>query len=108
MARRTRERSRKWARRRRIRRSESGADLVPNRHPTLLGRIGANFGWKVLLFLTLGPGFTVFYYVPQWLPIFAPGTIPLTAIDKAISFHPWWIWPYMSMYVMLPIPPMLA
>jgi hypothetical protein len=73
-----------------------------------LGRIGANIGWKVLLFLTLGPAFTVFYYVPQWLPIFPSTTIPLTAVDKAIPFHPWWIWPYMSMYVMLPLPPMLS
>ena len=82
--------------------------MVATLHPTLLGRIGANIGWKVLLFLTLGPAFTVFYYVPQWLPIFPSTTIPLTAIDKAIPFHPWWIWPYMSMYVMLPIPPMFS
>jgi hypothetical protein len=77
-------------------------------HPGLFARIRANFGWKVLLFLTLSPAFTLFYYVPQWIPIFAPSTIPLTPLDERIPFRPWWIWPYMSMYVMLPLTPMLA
>jgi hypothetical protein len=75
---------------------------------TFFARIRAAFGWKLLLFVTLVPAFTLFYYVPQWIPIFAPGTIPLTPIDRWISFEPWWIWPYMSMYIMLPLPPLLA
>ena len=64
-------------------------------HPSLFRRIRAHFGWKALLFITLGPAFTVFYYVPQWLPIRPATTIPLTPIDRAVPFQPWWIWPYM-------------
>jgi len=76
--------------------------------PTLLPRMRAAFAWKALLLVAFGPVLTVFYYLPQWLPLFAPTTIPLTAIDRAVPFQPWWIWPYMSMYVMIPIPPLLA
>ena len=82
--------------------------MIQSPRPTLYERIRANLGWKLLLFVTLGPAFTVFYYVPQWLPIFASTTIPLTRIDQAIPFQPWWIWPYMSLYVMLLVPPLLA
>jgi hypothetical protein len=76
--------------------------------PTLFQRMRANFGWKALLLVAFGPVLTVFYYLPQWLPLFPSTTIQLTAIDKAVPFQPWWIWPYMSMYVMIPIPPLLA
>jgi hypothetical protein len=78
------------------------------RRPTLFERMRAKFGWKALLLVAFGPVLTVFYYLPQWLPLFSSTTIPLTSIDKAVPFQPWWIWPYMSMYVMIPIPPLLA
>ncbi|MEZ0266336.1 MAG: phosphatase PAP2 family protein [Phycisphaerae bacterium] len=63
---------------------------------------------KLLILVLLVPFFAVCYYLPQWLPLAARREIPLLAIDRAVPFQPGWIWPYMSMYLLLPLPPVLS
>ena len=75
---------------------------------SLFARIPQHIGRKLLLLVILPPLFNVCYFLPQWTPVFAPGHIPLTAIDRAVPFDPWWVYAYMSMYLILPLSPMLA
>ncbi len=74
----------------------------------LLGRVRSGWRRKVFLLFLLPPLFTCCYYLPQWRPIWPRREIPLLWLDRAIPFQPSWIFPYMSMYLLLPIPPLLA
>ena len=75
---------------------------------SLLSRIPICLKQKLLLLLILPPLFNVCYFLPQWTPIFKGRPIPLTTIDLAVPFQPWWILPYLSMYLLLPLVPVFA
>ena len=82
--------------------------MTPADSTSLLGRIPQHIGRKLMLLVILPPLFNLCYFLPQWVSLFEPARIPLTAIDRAVPFDPWWIFLYMSMYLMLPLAPMLA
>lgn len=63
---------------------------------------------KLCLLLLLAPLWTVCYFLPQVLPLRTPFAISLWPIDRAVPFQPGWIFAYMSMYLLLPLPPALA
>jgi membrane-associated phospholipid phosphatase len=68
-----------------------------------------HIGRKLLLLVVLPPLLNVCYFLPQWTPLFTTHhQIPMTAIDRAVPFDPTWIFLYMSMYILLVIPPALA
>jgi hypothetical protein len=67
-----------------------------------------NFGRKLLLLVLLAPLLNLCYFLPQWAPLFAGHLIPMTAIDRAVPFEPDWVLPYLSMYIFLLLPPLLA
>jgi len=75
---------------------------------TLLGRVPMYWLRKLIIGLLLAPFFTVCYYLPQWLPLVASREIPLLGLDRIVPFETWWIWPYMSMYLLLPLPPLFS
>jgi hypothetical protein len=76
----------------------------------------ASFSWralqlpgrKLLLLVILPPLFTACYYAPQWFRFRAAHELPLLSFERAIPFSTGWIHPYMSMYIMLPLAPLLA
>jgi len=74
----------------------------------LLSRITVLMKQKLLLLLILPMILDLFYFLPQWVPIYKAQPIPLTAIDRAVPFQPWWILPYLSMYLLLPLVPVFA
>lgn len=60
------------------------------------------------MFLLLVPLFNLFYFLPQWVRWREPGRLPMTVIDRLVPFDPGWVYVYVSMYVMLTIPPLLT
>jgi len=75
----------------------------------LLARVPKRFGSKLLLLVLLAPLLNLCYFLPQWLPLFRTAhRIPVTPIDRLMPFNPWWVYAYLSMYVMILIPPVLA
>ena len=75
----------------------------------LLARVPLHIGRKLLLLVLLPPLLNICYFLPQWTPIVTVHhQIPVTFIDRIIPFDSGWVIPYMSMYIMLIIPPALA
>lgn len=73
------------------------------------GRRVACHGRRKLILLTVLPAaFCLGYFTLQHITLFPPVTLPLTAVDRAIDFEPRWIHVYLSLYLLLPIAPMLA
>lgn len=55
-------------------------------------------------------GFTLFFAVYFHVlrnPVFAVTVMPLTPIDHWIVFNPWWMLPYISLWVYVTLPPFL-
>lgn len=55
-------------------------------------------------------GFTLFFAVYFHVlrhPVFAVTVMPLTPIDHWIVFNPWWMLPYVSLWVYVTLPPFL-
>lgn len=75
---------------------------------TLTQRLFSFWLAKLALLLILSPLWTVCYFLPQALAVRTPISIPLWPIDRIVPFAPWWIYPYMSMYLLLPLPPAFA
>jgi membrane-associated phospholipid phosphatase len=73
-----------------------------------MDRILACWRGKLLMLLVLAPVLDVCYLLPQWLPLRPAGRLPLTPIDRAVPFDPNWVYPYLSLYPMLILPPLLA
>jgi hypothetical protein len=75
----------------------------------LISRALTEIPRKLLLLIILPPLFNLCYFLPQWLPIFkTPARLPLTWIDRIVPFEPDWIVPYLSMYILLLLPPLFA
>jgi membrane-associated phospholipid phosphatase len=66
--------------------------------------------WRLKLALTVlvPPVFLLFYLTIQRLDWFPSRTLALTWIDEAAGFSPHWIWVYVSQYVIIPVPPLMA
>jgi membrane-associated phospholipid phosphatase len=61
-----------------------------------------------VLLLTLPLITTSVYLLTQRVMLFPRRSIPLTPIDHAIAFEPGWVWGYLSLYVLMPIAPLLT
>jgi hypothetical protein len=81
---------------------------VTDGSPDLVSRVFACWRGKVLMFVLLVPLFNLFYFLPQWADWRPPGRLPMTAIDRLVPFDPGWVYVYVSMYVMLVVPPLLT
>ena len=74
-----------------------------------LGRRLVRHGRRKLVLLAVLPAlFCLGYFTLQHVTLFAPTTFPLTALDRAIEFAPHWIYAYQSLYLLMPIAPLLA
>ena len=76
--------------------------------PTLIERMASHLRWKLLLLAALPVVFTIGYAGVQRLSPFQPTPMPETAIDRWVGFASWWVWPYLSLYLYLPIAPWLS
>jgi len=75
----------------------------------LLKRIRACWRLKAFLAVTVGPAFCVLYLLIGNFPLLPVRELPLTALDRAIGFHPdEWTWIYQSEYLMINLIPWLA
>lgn len=63
---------------------------------------------KLELYLALSIAFCVVYFSLQRFPLFPTQPLPLTSLDRAIGFHPEWIYVYQSVYLLVPLFPFLA
>ncbi len=63
---------------------------------------------KLVLLAVLPGVFCLGYFTLQHLTLWTPTTFALTALDRAIGFAPRWIYAYQSLYLLMPIPPLLA
>jgi len=75
----------------------------------LLGRVRSCWRLKIQLTIALLILFDVPYFLIGHYPVFPVHTLPLSAIDRAIGFHPaGWVWVYQSFYLLLNLVPWLA
>src|SRR3954454_3324705 len=63
---------------------------------------------KILMCVALVPLLNAFYFLPQWVAWRNPIRLPMTVFDRMVPFEPRWVYVYVSMYVMLFIPPLLT
>jgi membrane-associated phospholipid phosphatase len=68
------------------------------------------YEWKVKAGMTvLAPAvFCAIYFWLERNPRCVPAAMPVTALDRAIPFQEWALWPYLSLYLLTPIGPWLA
>jgi membrane-associated phospholipid phosphatase len=72
-------------------------------------RFTACWGFKVLLTVSISTLFTTAYLLIGHYPLLPPHTLPETAMDRSIEFHPYrWIWVYQSAYLIINVVPWLA
>src|SRR5262245_48353046 len=72
-------------------------------------RLVACWRLKVLLAIGLATLFCVPYFLIGNFPLFPVHQLPLSAIDRAIGFHPvGWVWIYQSIYLLINALPWLA
>lgn len=77
-------------------------------HESLVSRMLACWPGKILMFVALVPLLNAFYFLPQWVAWRTPVRLPMTVVDRIVPFEPGWVYVYVSMYVMLLIPPLLT
>ena len=68
-------------------------------------RITAQWPFKTALSVALTLLFCIPYFTLQHVTLFPPRTLDLTAIDRAVSFDPRWVWVYQSVYLLIAIIP---
>lgn len=71
-------------------------------------RLAACWRFKLVLLIVLPTGFCLGYFTLQRVTLFHPVELPLTVLDRAVPFTPEWIYAYQSVYLFLPIAPLLA
>jgi membrane-associated phospholipid phosphatase len=82
---------------------------APGRLSAHLGaHLSAHLGAKVAVLLGLTVGICVPYFALQQIEVFPHRTPYLTALDRLIPFDPAWIWPYLSITLLVPLMPMLS
>ncbi|MBI1371662.1 MAG: phosphatase PAP2 family protein [Phycisphaera sp.] len=76
--------------------------------PSIAARVRAEAGYKVIVTLVLLLVLNVGYFGAQHVSLVAPRRAWSTWIDRVVPFAPAvWVWVYGSMYIMLPLPPLL-
>src|SRR3954471_11711049 len=64
---------------------------------------------KIVLAIAISVLFCVPYFLIGHYPLLPVRRLPLTAIDRAIGFHPYaWVWIYQSVYLVINVVPWLA
>jgi hypothetical protein len=82
----------------------------------LRARFRAHLGAKMVVWVGLTIGICVPYFGLQRLDVlglqrldpFSTWLVPETALDRAVPFEPRWIWPYVSVAVLVAIAPLMA
>lgn len=74
----------------------------------LLARLGASWQLKLQMSIGLPIFFCLGYFSLQRFPIREPIPLGLSALDQAIPFAPEWFYVYQSLYLFLPIAPLLT
>lgn len=74
----------------------------------LYGRVRCHPRHKLVLLVALPVLFGLGYFPLQHVTLFTPTTFSLTALDRAIPFAPEWIYAYQSLYLLMPLAPLLA
>lgn len=62
---------------------------------------------KLLIAILLPPAIALPWFYLQLHPTGTPITLPSTPIDALIPFHPSWVYPYLSLYILASLPPWL-
>jgi membrane-associated phospholipid phosphatase len=75
---------------------------------SLTRRFAREWRFKLSLGLTLAALFCFPYFLLEYHPLFPSRTLPLSWLDRAAGFHPMWIWPYQSIYLLINALPWLA
>ena len=68
-------------------------------------RIAAHWQFKTALSVALTLLFCIPYFTLQRVTLFPVRTLDLTAIDRAVSFDPRWVWVYQSVYLLIAVIP---
>ena len=68
-------------------------------------RISAHWQFKTALSVALTLLFCIPYFTLQRVTLFPARTLDLTAIDRAVSFDPRWVWVYQSVYLLIAVIP---
>ena len=68
-------------------------------------RISAHWQFKTALSVALTLLFCIPYFTLQRVTLFPVRTLDLTAIDRAVSFDPRWVWVYQSVYLLIAVIP---
>lgn len=75
---------------------------------SLSARLRAVLDGKVRVWLGLAVGICVPYFTLQRVALFSPRSVPETPLDAWIAFDPVWVWPYVSLALLVPLAPALA
>ena len=82
--------------------------MEPAEAPALRSRLLAQPRAKLTVLLGLTVGICVPYFTLGNIHAFPLRELPVTVFDRWIGFDPRWVWPYLSVAVLVPIPPLLA
>jgi len=63
---------------------------------------------KIGLFIVMVAVFAGSYIALQTYPLFAPRTLPLTFVDRALPFAVWTVWPYLALQLSAAVLPFLV
>jgi membrane-associated phospholipid phosphatase len=74
----------------------------------LLPRFLAHLREKIAVLLGLAIGICVPYFVLGRIQEFPLCELPVTPLDDWVDFDPRWIWPYLSIALLVPLSPLLA
>jgi len=81
---------------------------LEGRGAALGGRFRALLGEKVAVLLGLTVGICVPYFALQRIELFPRHAPRITGLDAAVPFDPAWIWPYVSIALLVPLMPLLS
>ena len=76
--------------------------------PTFSQRVLAEWRLKLLLTVLINVAIDVPYLLIQRYPLFPVRTLGLTVFDRWVAFRPRWVWVYNSLYLLMPLTPVLA
>lgn len=75
---------------------------------SLEARLGSCWPLKLVVWLGLAVGICVPYFTLQRLGLEPGPAPPVLTIDEVVPFAPGWIWPYLSLAILVPLAPALA
>ncbi|MGH0034139.1 MAG: phosphatase PAP2 family protein [Myxococcota bacterium] len=76
--------------------------------PPLGARLRSLWIPKTAVLLGLSVGICVPYFLLQRVQLFPLRSPPVLPLDTAIAFDPVWIWPYVSLALLVPLAPLMA